>query len=124
MQDFHSGFFNQSKVNKLDIFPQRVKSGSQLKKDLKKRKKRWWRGEKVGSKFKEMDLYGEQVSLTYKGDQSYKTIPGALMSLIVVLTIMAFGTYRCSVFVMKDDPNLSKQSFTRDLDRDDALIPS
>ncbi len=41
------------------IFPPRHKSGSQLKKDLKKRKKKWWRGEKVGSKFKEIDLYGE-----------------------------------------------------------------
>ena len=93
-------------------------------KDLKKRKKRWWRGEKVGSKFKEMDLYGEQVSLTYKGDQSYKTIPGAIVSLIVLLTIFAFGTYRFLVFVSRSDPNLSKQSFTRDLDHDEALVPS
>jgi len=56
-------------INKFDIFPPLHKSGSQIKKDLKKRKRRWWRGEKLGSKFKEIDLYGEQVSLTYKGEQ-------------------------------------------------------
>jgi hypothetical protein len=30
-----------------------------LKRELKKRKKKWWRGEKLRSKFKEVDLYGE-----------------------------------------------------------------
>ena len=49
----------EEKMNKFDIFPPRQKSGSLLKKELKKRKKKWWRGEKVGSKFKEIDLYGE-----------------------------------------------------------------
>lgn len=49
----------EEKINKFDIFPPRHKSGSLLKKELKKRKKRWWRGEKIGSKFKEIDLYGE-----------------------------------------------------------------
>jgi len=68
---------------------------------MKKRKKRWWRGEKLGSKFKEIDLYGEQVSLTYKGDQSYKTIPGAFVSVVVLLTIIAFSTYRFIIFISK-----------------------
>ena len=48
----------EENINKFDIFPPRQKSGSLLKKELKKRKKRWWRGEKVASKFKEIDLYG------------------------------------------------------------------
>jgi hypothetical protein len=46
-------------IKKFDIFPPLHKSGSLLKKQLKKRNKRWWRGEKIGSKFKEIDLYGE-----------------------------------------------------------------
>ena len=49
----------EEKMNKFDIFPTRQKSGSLLKKELKKRKKKWWRGQKVGSKFKEIDLYVE-----------------------------------------------------------------
>ena len=113
----------EEKINKFDIFPLRQKSGSLLKKELKKRKKKWWRGQKVASKFKEIDLYGEQVSLTYKGDQRYKTMPGAIVSVIVLLTIIAFSIYRCIVFVTKQDPNLSKQSFTRDLDIEGPLYP-
>ncbi len=61
----------------------------------------WWRGEKVGSKFKEIDLYGESVSLTYKGEQSYKTMPGAFVSVIVLLTMIAFSTYRCIIFISR-----------------------
>ena len=113
----------EEKFNKFDIFPQRQKSGSRLKRELKKRKKKWWRGEKLVSKFKEIDLYGHSVSLTYKGEQNYKTIPGAIMSLIVILTILAFSTYKSIVFVTKQDPNVSKQVFTRDLDHEGPLYP-
>ena len=90
------------------IFPPRVKSNSQIKRDMKKRKKRWWKGEKVASKFKEIDLYGEQVSLTYKGEQSYKTLPGAIVSIFVFLIMLAFSSYRILVFVTRDGPELSK----------------
>jgi hypothetical protein len=75
---------------------------------LKKRKKKWWRGEKLRSKFKEVDLYGEKVSLTYKGEQSFKTMPGAIVSVIVILVILAFSIYRCFAFVNRSDPSLSK----------------
>jgi hypothetical protein len=51
-----------------DLFPPRHKSGSRLKKEIKKsRKKKWWRGQRIKSKFKEIDMYGEQIALTYKG---------------------------------------------------------
>jgi hypothetical protein len=44
------------------IFPKLSKSGSQLKKNIKKsRKKKWWRGQRVKSKFKELDMYGEKI---------------------------------------------------------------
>ena len=95
-----------------------------IRKELKKRKKRWWKGEKVLSKFKEIDLYGEKISLTYKGEQTYKTLPGAIISVLVLLTMLAFSTYRCLVFVTRDGPELSKQSFTRDLDHEEALLPN
>jgi len=109
--------------DKFAIFPHRQKSSSRLKKELKKRKKRWWRGEKVGSKFKEIDLYGHQVSLTYKGEQKYNTIPGAIVSVIVILTILAFSSYKCIVFITKQDPSVSKQSYSRDLDHEGSLNP-
>jgi len=95
-------------IQRSEIFPPRQRSASTLKRELKKRKKKWWRGEKLRSKFKEVDLYGEQVSLTYKGEQSFKTMPGAIVSVIVIIVILAFSIYRCITFFTKSDPSLSK----------------
>ena len=60
------------------------------------------------SKFKELDFYGEQIALTYKGESSYKTIPGALVTLIVLFTLLAFTLYRFMIFIQKINPDVSK----------------
>jgi hypothetical protein len=87
---------------------------------LKKlRKKKWWRGQRLNSKFKELDIYGEQIGLTYKGDSSFKTSPGAVISLIVLLAMVAFSSYKFSVFVNRQEPNVSRQTFLRNLDEED-----
>ncbi len=80
-----------------------------MKKDMKKsRKKKWWRGERLKSKFKELDIYGESVTLTYKGESSFKTVPGAIATVLVLLTVLAFSTYRTLIFVTKSEPEVSK----------------
>jgi hypothetical protein len=101
-------------------FPKNLRSGSNLKRELKKqRKKKWWRGQRLNSKFKELDIYGEQIGLTYKGDSSFKTSPGAIISLIVLLAMVAFSSYKFSVFVNRQDPDVSRQTFLRNLDEED-----
>ena len=47
-----------------------------------------------------------------------------MASLVVILTLLAFATYRMIIMVTRDNPNVSKQSFMRDLDAEDALIPA
>ena len=69
-------------------------------------------------------MYGEQISLTFKGESQFKTLPGAMASLVVMLTLLAFATYRMIILVTRDDPNVSKQSFVRDLDAEDPLLPA
>ena len=69
-------------------------------------------------------MYGEQISLTYKGESQFKTLPGAIASLVVMLTLLAFATYRMIILVTRDDPSVSKQSFMRDLDAEDPLLPA
>ncbi len=64
------------------------------------------------------------MSLTYKGEGQFKTFPGAIASLFVLMTLFAFATYRMIILVTRDDPNVSKQSFMRDLDQEQPLIPS
>ncbi|TNV83940.1 hypothetical protein FGO68_gene12437 [Halteria grandinella] len=115
----------QSKALYEEIFPKLPRSGSVLKRELKKsRKKKWWRGQRLKSKFKEFDIYGEQIGLTYKGESSFKTTPGAIVSCIVQLLMIAFTIYRLIIFVNKDDPSVSKQSFLRNLDGEDPLHPN
>ena len=53
-------------------------------------------------------MYGEQISLTYKGESQFKTLPGAMASLVVILTLLAFATYRMIILVTRDDPSVSK----------------
>ena len=51
-------------------------------------------------------------------------MPGAVVSVVVLLVIFAFSIYRCITFINRLDPNLSKQSFMRDLDSEGPLLPS
>jgi hypothetical protein len=53
-------------------------------------------------------MYGEQISLTYKGESQFKTLPGAIASLVVILTLLAFAAYRMIILVTRDDPSVSK----------------
>jgi hypothetical protein len=69
-------------------------------------------------------MYGEQISLTYKGDSHFTTLPGAVTSLVIIMTLLAFAVYRMMILVTRDDPEVSKQSFMKDLDAEPALIPS
>ena len=62
----------------------------------------------MNSKFKELDIYGEQIGLTYKGESSFKTTPGAVISLLVLMTMMAFTIYKFGIFVNKQDPEVSR----------------
>ena len=79
----------------------------------------------MNSKFKELDIYGEQIGLTYKGESSFKTTPGAITSLLVLMIMFAFSIYRFEIFVNKKDPDVSRQSFLRNLDAPtEYLTPS
>eukprot|EP00347_Sterkiella_histriomuscorum_P023757 403333491 len=69
----------------------------------------------VSSKFKLIDIYGQQINLTYKGDDSFKTMPGAFASVLIIFMILAFSVFRSIVLFTRNDPNISKASFQQDL---------
>jgi hypothetical protein len=115
----------EGKVTLESIFPPITRSKSKLKRQIKNmREKKWWRGERLKSKFKEFDLYGEQIGLTYKGQRTFKTTPGAIVSLSVISVLFAFTVYRLITFLNKEDPSVSKQSFMRNLDGERPLSPN
>jgi hypothetical protein len=39
------------------------------------------------------DIYGHPINLTYKGESTYKTLPGGLCTIFARITIMAFFFY-------------------------------
>lgn len=99
------------------FFPSHQRTGSRIKKEMRAaKKKRWWRGERLGSSFKNIDIYGEQVQLTYKGNSTFKSIPGAIISSIVLVTLISFSIHQSLQFVLRQNPNVSTQNFMTNLD--------
>ena len=41
-----------------------------------------------------LDLYGKPVSLTFQGKEKYKTTFGAMLTLLVSIFLIGFGTFR------------------------------
>lgn len=72
-------------------------------------------GINIGSFFKSVDIYGEKVTLTYKGEDSFKTYPGALITVLIIGTVLAYGIFRTHIWLNKMNPDVSKKSFLRDL---------
>lgn len=62
-------------------------------------------------------MYGEQIALTYKGEAKYKSVLGAIVTLLVIMIMMAFCTQKLSILTKKEDPTVIKQTFMRNLDK-------
>ncbi|CDW71369.1 UNKNOWN [Stylonychia lemnae] len=67
------------------------------------------------SRVKSIDIYGKKINLSYKGDDSFKTLPGAFSSLIVIFILLAYFAFRSYVLLSKSNPYLSKPTFLRHL---------
>ncbi len=63
------------------------------------------------------------MSLAYRGDEKFKTTPGAIASIIVILILLAYTAYKTYVLFNKVNPNISKAGFIRDLDITDSFRP-
>eukprot|EP00347_Sterkiella_histriomuscorum_P023442 403334623 len=66
--------------------------------------------------FKQLDMYGKSVALTYKGEETYKSLIGAFASTLIYGTVLAFFLYKCSIVLFKGDTYVAKKSFFKDLD--------
>ena len=47
----------------------------------------------LSSWFRSHDFYGEPIQLTYKGDSTYKTSVGAIISLVIMGILIAYAVY-------------------------------
>ncbi len=78
---------------------------------------------KFGRMFKNIDIYGEQISLTYKGENAYKTKLGAVVTMFLVLILVTYGTYRFYVLSNRINPDVSKKAKYIDLDKAGLFQP-
>ena len=53
-----------------------------------------------------MDIYGHEINLTYKGDSKYKTMPGAIASIIVLCGIASYFLFRTYVVFNRGNTNV------------------
>ena len=55
-----------------------------------------------GEVIKERDIYGQPISLNYKGDDTFKTVPGGLLSILLLFLIMAYTFLKGKYMVDKE----------------------
>lgn len=108
-----------------DLFPLTETSKSQVKRELKNSRtsKLWTKKHGLRLKFKGLDIYGQKIQLTYKGKNSFKTTPGAIVSLLVLMTMTAFLSSKLLILFNKSNPNVSKQNYIMDLDKAPVVNP-
>ena len=58
------------------------------------------KGSKAGDFLKQFDLFGENVGFLVDGDDSFKTWPGTLFSLVIFVVVAYYGVQK--FIIMKD----------------------
>ncbi len=70
-----------------------------------------------------LDLYGQDVKLTFKGEETFATWPGFIASIILIVVVGSFAVYRAMILFFRMNPNVSQQSFLQDLDTSGSYNP-
>lgn len=74
-------------------------------------------------KFRSLDIFGEDISLSYKGSSKFKTTPGAVASVIIISVLTGYALFRLFILGNRMYPNISKQTQNRDLAKEDYFQP-
>ena len=59
-----------------------------------------------GELIKEKDMYGQPITLNYQGSDTYKTIPGGILSIILLVCVIAYGFLKGKYMVDKEEWSL------------------
>ena len=64
----------------------------------------------AGDFIKDRDLYGQPITLNYQGSDSYQTIPGGLLSMILLISVLAYTFLKGKYMVDKEEWSLIQQT--------------
>ncbi len=67
----------------------------------------------VKEQFKSIDLFGQQVNLTWNGEDQYKTTIGAILSTAIWVIMLAYTIMRFTDMVSRKNPTIAKYSLIR-----------
>ena len=67
----------------------------------------------VKESFKSIDLFGQQINLTWNGEDEYKTTIGATLSTAVWVVMLTYSIMRFTEMVSRDNPSIGKYSLIR-----------
>lgn len=79
--------------------------------------------QKFGSKMKSFDIYGEQVKLTYKGDDTFKTTIGSVVSSCLLFLLTAWTLYRTFILFTKQNSQFNAFEYIQDLNKVGVFEP-
>jgi len=81
---------------------------------------------KVGNTFrrsiKSFDLFPHDIKLTYKGKNSFTTMFGGIMSLMIIMLCAVYGTSLFITMIFRQDSNTSTSMEYRNLNEYDSNI--
>ena len=74
-------------------------------------------------RFKSVDLFGQQVGLTWQGEDQYKTSIGASLSWLITIVMLAYTIFRFYYLVNRLAPSIAKTSLIRPPTEDSPFQP-
>lgn len=78
---------------------------------------------KMKESFKSIDLFGQHISLTWNGEDEYKTTIGATLSSAIWIVMITYTIIRFSGMVSRNNPQISKYSLIRLPEEDLSFSP-
>jgi hypothetical protein len=64
---------------------------------------------KCSKKLHSIDMFGEEIKLTYKGRDTFTTFPGSLVSLIIVIVVTAITAFKLIDLIYRKNPSINQQ---------------
>ena len=64
---------------------------------------------KVKESIKEKDVYGQPISLNFKGSETFNTLPGGILSIFMSVLLVAYFVLRLKQMVQRDNWTLNTQ---------------
>ena len=73
------------------------------------------------SSFKQIDLYGKNISLSFEGEEKFKTYIGAVTSFFIGTTMIIYFVYLFIVLISKSNSSVSKTTLRKELSQDTEI---